>query len=97
MSVRCILSKRVSGVSRHLLLDHLYTADLSTERCSGPFVSLPRTPLPHTQPHLAQQSSGRGGLGNIERSSLSRRVYPTHTDRREPEVGVPSLRIPRTY
>jgi hypothetical protein len=53
--------------------------------------------LPLTQPHLAQQSFGRGGIGNIRRSSPPRRVRPTHTHGREPEVGVPSLRIPRPY
>jgi len=34
----------------------------------------------------AFQSFGRGGIGNIRRSSLSRRVCPTHTRGREPEV-----------
>ena len=52
-----------------------------------------RSLLPRTQPHLAQQSFGRGGIGNIRRSS----VRPTHIGGRELEVGASSSRITRPY
>jgi hypothetical protein len=76
-----------------------FLIDLPTDpersRRRDAFVSPPLPLLPLTQ--LAQQSFGRGGIGNIRRSSLSRRVCPTHTRGREPEVGAPSLRTPCPY
>ena len=87
-------------------LDHLHSPPLTvdtptdSERLAvsnrrDAFVSLLRSLLPRTQPRLAQKSFGRGGIGSIGCSSLSRRVRPTHAGGREPKVGTPTLRIHR--